>query len=186
MQARICSDELARDVSGAEALINRHKENRSEIDARLKDFTRFTQKGKALIAEKNFLSAEVCRILVFYCTVCACAGHALSVACMHLVCRACILCMQSCIVQCILLLWRACVLCVCREWCTVFMHFVSFLVFHTFFMWFFTLLSSIKQGCNSNLVSDPLLLLQTDSLIFHFWLLFSFKSLWTYFVYTLF
>jgi len=60
MLARITADDLARDVSGAEALISRHKENKMEIDARVKDFTRFTQKGKALIAEKNFLASEVC------------------------------------------------------------------------------------------------------------------------------
>lgn len=59
MQARITADELAKDVPGAEALINRHKENKAEIDARLKDFSRFTQKGNALIAEKNFLSSQV-------------------------------------------------------------------------------------------------------------------------------
>ena len=60
MQARITADDLAKDVSGAEALISRHKENKTEIDARVKDITRFTQKGKALIAERNFLASEVC------------------------------------------------------------------------------------------------------------------------------
>lgn len=59
MQARITADELAHDVAGAETLLNRHRENKAEIDARLKDFTRFTQKGKALIADRNFLSTEV-------------------------------------------------------------------------------------------------------------------------------
>jgi spectrin beta len=59
MLARITADELAKDVTGAESLINRHKENKAEIDARVKDVTRFTQKGKALIAERNFLSSEI-------------------------------------------------------------------------------------------------------------------------------
>jgi len=59
MQARITADDLAKDVSGAEALVSRHKENRTEIDARVKDITRFTQKGKTLIAEKNFMASEV-------------------------------------------------------------------------------------------------------------------------------
>ena len=59
MMARITSDELARDVSGAETTLNRHKENRTEIDARMKDFNRFTQKGQALIAQGHFLSGEV-------------------------------------------------------------------------------------------------------------------------------
>jgi len=64
MHARITADDLARDVSGAEALISRHKENKSEIDARVKDITRFTQKGKALIADKNFMASEVCSSIV--------------------------------------------------------------------------------------------------------------------------
>jgi len=50
---------LAKDVSGAEALISRHKENKTEIDARVKDITRFTQKGRALIADNNFMASEV-------------------------------------------------------------------------------------------------------------------------------
>ena len=59
MQARITTDELAKDVAGAEALVNRHKENKAEIDARTKELNRFIQKGNSLIAEKNFLRAEV-------------------------------------------------------------------------------------------------------------------------------
>ena len=59
MLARLTSDELAKDVAGAEALISRHKENKAEIDTRVKEITRFTQKGNTLIAEKNFLSSEV-------------------------------------------------------------------------------------------------------------------------------
>jgi len=59
MQARITADDLAHDVAGAEALLNRHRENKAEIDARLKDFSKFTQKGKMLIAEKNFLATEI-------------------------------------------------------------------------------------------------------------------------------
>ena len=59
MTARITSDELAKDVSGAESLISRHKENKAEIDARQKDFTRFTQTGHKLISDGHFLSEEV-------------------------------------------------------------------------------------------------------------------------------
>jgi len=62
MLARITADDLAKDVSGAEALICRHKENKTEIDARVKDITRFTQRGKALIADKNFMASEVCNV----------------------------------------------------------------------------------------------------------------------------
>ena len=64
MTAIITSDELGRDVSSAEALINRHKEHRAEIDTRLKDFSRFSMTGKQLIADGHFLSQEVsCRFL---------------------------------------------------------------------------------------------------------------------------
>ena len=59
MTAIITSDELGKDVSSAEALINRHKEHRTEIDTRLKDFTRFSMTGKQLIADGHFLSQEV-------------------------------------------------------------------------------------------------------------------------------
>lgn len=59
MTARITSDDLAKDVSGAEALISRHKENKAEIDARQKDFTKFTQTGHKLISEGHFLSDEI-------------------------------------------------------------------------------------------------------------------------------
>ena len=64
MTAIITSDELGRDVSSAEALINRHKEHRAEVDTRLKDFSRVSMTGKQLIADGHFLSQEVsCRFL---------------------------------------------------------------------------------------------------------------------------
>jgi len=69
MHARITADELAHDVSGAETLISRHKENKTEIDSRAKDITRFTQKGRALIADKNFMASEV-RTTQSYCVSC--------------------------------------------------------------------------------------------------------------------
>jgi spectrin beta len=59
MTARITSDDLARDVTGAEALISRHKENKAEIDARQKDFTKFSQTGHKLISDGHFLSDEI-------------------------------------------------------------------------------------------------------------------------------
>lgn len=62
MLARLTADELAKDVAGAEALISRHKENKAEIDTRVKEIMRFTNKGNTLIAEKNFLSSEVCQV----------------------------------------------------------------------------------------------------------------------------
>lgn len=59
MMARITSDELAHDVVGAEAMLSRHRENRAEIDTRVKDFNRFTQRGQSLISGGHFLSGEV-------------------------------------------------------------------------------------------------------------------------------
>ncbi len=38
MKSLICTDELATDVTGAEALIERHNEHRTEIDARTNTF----------------------------------------------------------------------------------------------------------------------------------------------------
>ena len=57
--AIIRSDELAKDVPGAEALVSRNKEHKSEIDAHQEAFTKFTLTGQALIANGHFLSEEV-------------------------------------------------------------------------------------------------------------------------------
>lgn len=59
MQARITADELARDVAGAELLVSRHKENKVEIDKKVKEKGKFEMRGRALISEKNFLAAQV-------------------------------------------------------------------------------------------------------------------------------
>ena len=59
MLAVITSDELARDVGGAETMITRHREHRAEIDTRSKDFTRFTHTGEQLIKQGHFLSSEI-------------------------------------------------------------------------------------------------------------------------------
>ena len=59
MTAIVTSEELGKDVASAEAVINRHKEYRTEIDTRLKDFSRFSMTGKQLIADGHFLSQEV-------------------------------------------------------------------------------------------------------------------------------
>ena len=59
MMAIITSDDLAQDVSGAEALITRHKEHKAEIDTKMDAFTRFTETGQALITQGHFLSDEV-------------------------------------------------------------------------------------------------------------------------------
>ncbi|XP_040070142.1 spectrin beta chain, non-erythrocytic 1 [Ixodes scapularis] len=57
--ARITSDELARDVAGAEALLARHGEHRSEMDARADSFKRFLMAGEQIVASGHFMSDEV-------------------------------------------------------------------------------------------------------------------------------
>lgn len=57
--ARITSDDLARDVAGAEALLTRHRETRTEIDARADSFARFVATGEAIVASGHFMSDEV-------------------------------------------------------------------------------------------------------------------------------
>lgn len=57
--ARITSDELARDVAGAEALLARHSEHRSEMDARADSFKRFLVAGEQIVASGHFMSDEV-------------------------------------------------------------------------------------------------------------------------------
>src|SRR6218665_3313585 len=59
MQARVTADELAKDVPSAENLVKRHKENRTEIDVKEKEISRFIRKGKALVEQQNFMSHEV-------------------------------------------------------------------------------------------------------------------------------
>lgn len=46
MLARITAPDLATDVPGAEQLIVRHKENKTEIDARQDDFSKFYNTGQ--------------------------------------------------------------------------------------------------------------------------------------------
>jgi len=59
VMAKITSPDLASDLTGAETLISRHKEIRSEIDARLESFKRFETAGKELISGGHFMSAEI-------------------------------------------------------------------------------------------------------------------------------
>jgi len=51
MKAIISADELAKDVAGAESLLERHQEHRGEIDARLDSFKTTTEAGNVLIAQ---------------------------------------------------------------------------------------------------------------------------------------
>ena len=57
--AKITSPDLAADLTGAETLIARHKELKSELDARQDSFRRFETAGKELVAAGHFMSSEI-------------------------------------------------------------------------------------------------------------------------------
>ena len=59
MKGLIASDELATDVTGAEALLERHQEHRTEIDARAGTFQSFELFGQQLLQVNHFASIEV-------------------------------------------------------------------------------------------------------------------------------
>lgn len=59
MKGLIASDELATDVTGAEALLERHQEHRTEIDARAGTFQAFELFGKQLLQANHYASDEV-------------------------------------------------------------------------------------------------------------------------------
>jgi spectrin alpha len=52
MKAVISADELAKDVAGAEALLERHQEHRGEIDAREDSFRNCLEAGDTLVVQK--------------------------------------------------------------------------------------------------------------------------------------
>lgn len=55
----VSSDEMASDVTGAEGLLERHQEYRTEIDARAGTFVAFEQFGNQLLAARHYASADV-------------------------------------------------------------------------------------------------------------------------------
>ena len=57
--AKITSPDLAADLTGAETLIARHKELKSELDARQDSFRRFESAGKELVTAGHFMSSEI-------------------------------------------------------------------------------------------------------------------------------
>lgn len=59
MNQLVSSDELANDVTGAEALLERHQEYRTEIDARAATFAAFDQFGGQLIANRHYATPDV-------------------------------------------------------------------------------------------------------------------------------
>lgn len=63
MKAIISADELAKDVAGAEALLERHQEHKGEIDARTDSFEATTVAGKQLLERNHYAAEEVARKL---------------------------------------------------------------------------------------------------------------------------
>merc|ERR1719187_3080528 len=59
MKTLVSSDELANDVTGAEALLERHQEHRTEIDARAGTFQAFELFGQQLLQADHFAAPEV-------------------------------------------------------------------------------------------------------------------------------
>jgi len=59
MVAKVTAPELARDVPGAEALLSRHNEYKSEIDTREEVFEKFYRTGQELIEQGHFLAKEI-------------------------------------------------------------------------------------------------------------------------------
>ncbi|XP_052891204.1 spectrin beta chain, non-erythrocytic 1 [Anopheles moucheti] len=59
MLAKITAPDLANDVAGAEALIVKIKEHRTEVEARKEAFEVFSRTGRKLIQDKHFLANEV-------------------------------------------------------------------------------------------------------------------------------
>uniref|UniRef100_A0A3B5KSW7 Spectrin alpha, non-erythrocytic 1 n=1 Tax=Xiphophorus couchianus TaxID=32473 RepID=A0A3B5KSW7_9TELE len=59
MKALINADELANDVAGAEALLDRHQEHKGEIDAHEDSFRATDEAGQALLSAGHYASEEV-------------------------------------------------------------------------------------------------------------------------------
>jgi spectrin alpha len=59
MHQLVASDELANDVTGAEALLERHQDYRTEVDARTATFMGFQQFGDQLVTSKHYASDDV-------------------------------------------------------------------------------------------------------------------------------
>ncbi|XP_012530663.2 spectrin alpha chain isoform X3 [Monomorium pharaonis] len=59
MVAKVTAPELAQDVPGAEALLSRHNEYKSEIDTREEVFEKFYRTGQELIEQGHFLAKEI-------------------------------------------------------------------------------------------------------------------------------
>jgi len=53
------ADDLAKDVAGAEALLERHQEHKGEIDAREDSFKLISDSGSSLVERNHFAASEV-------------------------------------------------------------------------------------------------------------------------------
>ena len=53
------ADELAKDVAGAEAMLQRHKERKGELDAQEDSFKASSQFGQSLISSGHYQSDQV-------------------------------------------------------------------------------------------------------------------------------
>jgi spectrin alpha len=67
-KAVISQDELAKDVNGAEALLERHAEHKSEIDAREDSFRATAEAGQMLLDSGHYAASDVEEKLAFLST----------------------------------------------------------------------------------------------------------------------
>lgn len=59
MKALVAADEPAKDMAGAEGLLQRHRERKGEIDANEDSFKATSQFGQSLISVGHFASEEI-------------------------------------------------------------------------------------------------------------------------------
>ncbi len=72
------ADELARDVAGAEAMLDRHKERKGELDAQEDSFKASIQFGQELISSGHYQSEQIKDIVSHTNGDCVyCYGHRL-------------------------------------------------------------------------------------------------------------
>ena len=59
MKLVILAEELPQDIAGAEELLQRLSEHKTEIDDHKNDFSTFQSKGKSLVSAKHYAKDEV-------------------------------------------------------------------------------------------------------------------------------
>ena len=65
MKALVSADELAKDVAGAEAMMQRHQERKGEMDAQEDSFKAIIQIGQSLIMSGHYESEQVKEIVSY-------------------------------------------------------------------------------------------------------------------------